>query len=266
VNIAVSIVSHGHGAPVEALLAQLAALGEPRLARVIVTFNVPEPASAERLRGRHWPFQLHLVDNPAPLGFGANHNRAFALDARIDGGQPLFAVLNPDLRCPVNPFPPLVAELQRDPRVGAAYPVQTDARGRRQDHERLRPTPLRLLRRHLLGRRMEVGAGQTPDWVNAAFLLLRRPAFEAIGGFDEAFHMYCEDVDFCLRLQLAGWRLRRADAATVEHQAQRASRRRLRHLLWHARSLIRLWRSPAWRAWRASEGAPASVTDRAHRS
>ena len=163
-NISASIVSHGHGTQVESLLAQLAALGEPRLLRVFVTFNVPEPASVDRLRGRDWPFQLHILDNPAPLGFGANHNRAFALDGRIDGGHPLFAVLNPDLCCRANPFPALVAELASDARAGAVYPTQVDIHGRRQDHERLRPTPLRLLRRHLLGQRIEVAAGQSPEW------------------------------------------------------------------------------------------------------
>lgn len=266
-NISASIVSHGHGTQVESLLAQLAALGEPRLLRVFVTFNVPEPASVDRLRGRDWPFQLHILDNPAPLGFGANHNRAFALDGRIDGGHPLFAVLNPDLCCRANPFPALVAELASDARAGAVYPTQVDVHGHRQDHERLRPTPLRLLRRHLLGQRIEVAAGQSPEWVNAAFLLLRRPAFAALGGFDEAYHMYCEDVDFCLRLQLAGWRLRHADGAVVEHQAQRTSHRHPRYLLWHAQSLVRLWRSPAWRAWGATEEhTRAGAADRADRA
>ena len=264
-DITASIVSHGHASEVGQLLSELAALTEPRPRRVILTLNLPDAALAARVRQRAWPFELQCVDNAQPLGFGANHNRAFEHDRRL-GASALFAVLNPDLRLHANPFAALAAALQADARAGAAYPMQRDAAGSVQDHERLVPTPTRLLARHLLRRKHEVPAGAAPDWVNAAFLLLRREAYAAIEGFDERYHMYCEDVDLCLRLQLAGWRLRRADAATVEHQAQRASRRRLRHLLWHARSLIRLWRSPAWRAWRASESAPASATDRAHRS
>ena len=90
-------------------------------------------------------------------------------------------------------------------------------------------------------------------------LLLRRAALAQIDGFDERYHMYCEDVDLCLSLQEADWRLVRADAAVVEHAAQRDSRRRLRPLLWHVRSLLRLWGSPAWRAWRARPAPRAAA-------
>ena len=249
-GITASVVSHGQGPEVDRLLADLAALGEPRLQRVIVTLNRPDPARAGRWRAQRWPFELRLIESPAPLGFGANHNRAFALDGS-HGGQPLFAVLNPHLRLPANPFPALCERLAGDPRIGAAYPQQCDAQGRRQDHQRLAPTPARLLRRHLLRRPHELRPGQAPEWVNAAFLLLRRGAYAQLQGFDESFHMYCEDVDLCLRLQLAGWRLACADTALVQHQAQRASRRGWQPLLWHVTSLLRLWRSPVWQAWQA---------------
>ena len=246
-HITVSVVSHGHGAQVDALLGELAALGEARLKRVIVTLNRPEPDWAARWRAHDWPFDLLLAQPPEPLGFGANHNRAFEHDQR-QGPSVLFAVLNPDLRLRANPFAALTTALQADARAGLAYPVQRDAAGRLQDHERRLPTPARLLARYLLRRKHEVGEGETPDWVNAAFLLLRREAYAEVGGFDERYHMYCEDVDLCLRLRGGGWRLARADAAVVEHAARRGSHRQWRHLGWHLRSLWRLWRSPAWRA------------------
>lgn len=257
-SICVSIVSHGHGAAVARLLRDLAALDDSRLRRVVLTLNRPEPELAV-LGQRPWPFALDITENARPRGFGANHNRAFALDGRL-GPSEAFAVLNPDLRLRGNPFGGLLRRLAGEAaRVGACYPVQVDENGRRQDHERLLPTPARLLRRHLPGaRRREVGAGDRPDWVNAAFLLLRREAYGSIGGFDEDYHMYCEDVDLCLRLQLAGWQLVRADDVVVVHAAQRASHRQPRHLAWHLRSLWRLWRSRAWQAYRAG-GARDSV-------
>lgn len=248
--LAISIVSHGHGSQVDGLLHALAGLHEPALRRVILTLNLPEPDWAARWHGPVWPFELLLRENPVPLGFGANHNRAFAADSQRQGGLPLFAVLNPDLQLRGNPLVPMLRAMQRQPQAGAVYPMQVDAAGQPQDHQRLLPTPARLLRRHLLRRRHELAPGQRPDWVNAAFLLLRRSAYAQLGGFDEGFHMYGEDVDLCLRLQLAGWQLQAVDQALVVHQAQRASRRDLQHTLWHLHSLWRLWGSTVWQSYR----------------
>lgn len=253
-RLSLSLVSHGHGSAVAMLLRQLAALDEPRPARVLLTLNRPELVLADSVRATSWPFELRLLENPAPLGFGCNHNRAFAQDQRSETPAAAFAVVNPDIGLLGNPFAPLLATLRTMPRVGCVYPMQLGVDGAPQDHERLLPTPARLLRRTIaraLGRPvLEVRGGQPPDWVNAAFLLLRAEAFAAVGGFDEAYHMYGEDVDLCLRLQLAGWGLQAVPGARVEHAAQRASHRQPRHLVWHLRSLWRLWRSPAYRDFR----------------
>ena len=249
VNITVSLISHGHGQDVLVLLQELGALPGADLRRVVVTLNQPEPALAAQLRAQVFPFELVLCENPQPLGFGANHNRAFARDGRM-GASEAFAVFNPDLHLRGNPLAAMAQTLQEQPCAGAVYPLQVDSAGAPSDSERLVPTPGRLLSRYLGTRRPEIPPGEPPDWVNAACLLVRREAYGQIGGFDERYHMYCEDVDFCLRLQLGGWGLVRADDAQVEHAAQRASHRNIRHLAWHVNSLVRLWGSEAYRAWR----------------
>lgn len=254
-SLCVSVISHRHGPQVLRLLQGLAQLQGFAPQRVLVTLNVPEAALAQSLRQSSWPFALELIENPKPLGFGANHNRAFALDAQR-GASAFFAVLNPDVSWhQANPFEPLRQALQADRQAGLAYPVQTDAQGRLQDFERLIPTPARLLRRYWPGsRRHEVGAGVPPEWVNAAFLLMPRVAFAAIGGFDEGYHMYCEDVDLCLRLRQAGWRMARANGAVIVHEASRASHRSARHLAWHLSSLGRLWFRMVFKAAHAAKG------------
>lgn len=218
------------------------------LRRVLLTLNQPESELAGALQPQAFPFELILTENPSPLGFGANHNCAFARDAAL-GASEAFAVFNPDLHLRGNPLAAMAQVLLQNPQAGAVYPRQVDSTGVPSDSERLLPTPRRLLARYLGGRRREVAPGAKPDWVNAACLLLRREAYEQIGGFDERYHMYCEDVDLCLRLQLAGWGLLRADDAVVEHAAQRASHRNFRHLVWHLASLGRLWRSAPYRDW-----------------
>ncbi len=256
-GLSVSIVSHGHGATVIVLLEQIAALmrrGGVGPSRLFLTVNWPEPELVSYVRDKYWPFVLIVLENQLPAGFGANHNRAFEKDQAL-GVNTVFGVVNPDVRLlGGQPFSDMLDMFVAAPWVGCVYPRQVDANGVAQDHERLLPTPMGLVRRYLLRQRWELmERGQLgPDWVNAAFVLLRSEAFAQIGGFDERYHMYGEDVDLSLRLRLSGWTLMRAESVLVEHAAQRASHRDLRHFVWHILSLLRLWRSPAYRDFKRS--------------
>lgn len=250
-TLCASLVSHGQGAQAWALLQRLAALPGWQPRRVVLTLNVPEPDFAARVRAAAWPFDVHVLENAAPLGFGANHNQAFACDAE-QGASDFFAVLNPDIAWDEggNPFAAMRRALEQTPQAGLAYPLQHDAEGNRQDSERLVPTPVRLLRRYApWGQRQEVDAGATAEWANAACILLPRAIYAQLGGFDEGFRMYGEDVDLCLRLQLAGWRMARAEDARITHGAGRASHHNAQYFFWHVQSLWRLWRSPVWAQW-----------------
>jgi len=78
------------------------------------------------------------------------------------------------------------------------------------------------------------------------FMLVRQQAYAELGGFDERFFMYCEDHDFCLRLQLADWKMQAEDDVVVLHEAQRLSHSSLRALRWHLASLAKTWISLAF--------------------
>jgi N-acetylglucosaminyl-diphospho-decaprenol L-rhamnosyltransferase len=233
-QITISVVSHAHDQLVRGLLQHLCEHHGGFIGHVIVTHNVPAPGLPEPAGG--WPFRFTELNNLRPAGFGANHNRAFA-SCTTD----FFCVLNPDVdlgnTCP---WGELVAQAQR-PGTGLAYPILLNPDGSRQDSERESVTPGALLARHLLKR-----PSRRIDWISAAFWLVPAAVYRRAGGFDEGFFMYCEDTDFCLRLRLAGWALRRADIPVVHH-AVRGSRRPGRHLAWHLRSLVRLWLSPVLR-------------------
>lgn len=246
--LSVSVVSHGHGDYVLNLLRQLSRPESTAVARVWLTVNVPEP-KLMALPTQGWPFELCLVNNAQPLGFGANHNQAFALEQAQTLPARCFAVLNPDMAWEADPFPALLAALQA-PGAGCAYPLQISPQGQEQDHRRALPTPRALWRRYAPGK---PPTHEQTDWVNAAFLVFPTPVFAALGGFDSGYFMYCEDVDLCLRLQLAGHRLVEAPTARVVHAAHRASRRDARHLQWHLRSLWRLWRSEPYRRFRVRQ-------------
>lgn len=230
--IAVSVVSHGQGELVAQLLRDLARC--PDVAEVVVTQNIPEAEidCPDALRPR-----LRILRNEQPKGFAANHNQAFRHCT-----APLFAVLNPDVRLPQDPFPALAAALDAAG-AGLLAPVVLSPEGALEDSARHFPTPGQLLSRLLgFGEGRFPVQGRTPlavDWVAGMFMLLRADTFRTIGGFDEGYFLYCEDVDICVRLWKSGHRVLLHPGVSVVHAAQRASRRRPRYLAWHLSSLAR---------------------------
>ncbi|WP_326534094.1 glycosyl transferase [Pseudorhodoferax sp.] len=228
--LTVSVVSHGHDRWLPTLLQQLARTGAGCIAEVRVTHNLPPTQS---LPAGPWPFALVELHNASPRGFGANHNQALQTI-----GTPLLAVLNPDITDMADGFwPALVHAVQRD-EAGCAFPVLLNLDGSVQDNARAVPTPLALVRRRLLRQ-----PDRRVDWASAACWVMPEAVYRSLGGFDARYFMYCEDVDFCLRLQLAGRRLVPVPAARAVHAAQRSSLRGGAHLLWHLQSLWRLWTS-----------------------
>ncbi|MFZ4757331.1 MAG: glycosyltransferase family 2 protein [Burkholderiaceae bacterium] len=233
-SVSVSVVSHGHGPLLRALLEDLARLDSPHVAEVILTLNIPE---APGFSVPALPVPLRVIANPEPRGFGANHNAAFALAA-----APRFAILNPDLRLDADPFG-LLAQALDAPRVALVAPRIVDEAGAPAPSARRLYTPLEIVSR--LWR--HAGTLDEPEWLAGMFLMARADAFAEVGGFDERYFLYIEDVDLCTRLRVSGWTLAVVPQAVARHAAQHASHRSLQHLRWHIASMLRYWRSPGFR-------------------
>lgn len=239
-SITVSVVSHGQGGMVAMLLEDLARCSG--LARVILTQNIPEGeiACPAPLRSR-----LTLLRNEQPRGFGANHNQAFQqCETRW------FAVVNPDIRLPTDPFALLVAALEEGG-CGVAAPEVRNPAGGVDDSVRRFPTLPGLVRRFVGkddGRMVTKGTQpQNVDWAAGMFLLFSAGVFREVGGFDERYFLYYEDVDICVRLWRRGQRVVIHPGVAVVHAAQRASRRKLRYMAWHLSSMVRYFATQAWR-------------------
>lgn len=245
-DIHLSIVSHRQRPMVQMLLDDLARLPTRDRLQVTLTNNIAdEPWPTLDL-----PFPCEVITNRQPLGFGANHNQAFRA-APLPAARRVFAVLNPDLRLPVDPFETLELRLSRDPGLGVIAPAVVTPDGAAEDSARELPTPSRLLRKLFghLGRWPcdPADAPCHPDWVAGMCMLFPAPVFDAVGGFDTAYHLYYEDVDLCCRLWLAGYRVGFDPACSVVHDAQRASRRSGRYLAWHLASIGRFLMSDVYR-------------------
>lgn len=231
--VTASIVSHGHGAMVRGLVEDL--LGCPEVARVVITQNIPETTEYPE------DDRVEVIRNAEPQGYGANQNAAFAI-AR----SPFFCVLNPDIRLKENPFPQLLAAFN-DPSVALVAPKIVGPDGSEEDSARKFPTARDLICK-AFGRHDGTYADQpasglmSPDWLAGMFLLLRTEAFQKVGGFDEKFFMYYEDVDLCWRLRRDGYQVVQDRSACVVHDARRESRRSLRFARWHLASMARYLR------------------------
>ncbi|MCP4089377.1 MAG: glycosyltransferase family 2 protein [Gammaproteobacteria bacterium] len=234
-SISISIVSHGQGALVSKLLADLACLSDAVRFEIILTINIPEPLPFSPA-DFSWP--IRVVENTSPKGFAANHNAAFKLAT----GE-WFCVMNPDIRLTKNPFPVLLSEMMRSPAEVIGPAVVTPI-GKIEDSVRKFPRPLSLIWK-LLGHgdgRYPFSIGDrafTADWVAGMFMLFSSDAFTRLQGFDERYFMYYEDVDICVRAWNADIKVLACPSVSVIHDARRLNRRNLRHMKWHATSMVR---------------------------
>jgi GT2 family glycosyltransferase len=111
----------------------------------------------------------------------------------------------------------------------------------------VRRTPLRLVfpqRRHFHLDEATPAQPVEADWMLGGFLLLRRTMLDELGGFDEGFRLYGEDIDLQYRAMQAGWERWYVPQAVVrhEHKAETDKRWLTRRTLWHWRGILRFVR------------------------
>jgi GT2 family glycosyltransferase len=98
------------------------------------------------------------------------------------------------------------------------------------------------------------------DWLSGCFLMVRREAHEQVGGFDEGFGKYFEDVDFCLRMARAGWLVMYHGNASCFHLERRASKKLLSADAWeHFCSYLLFLRKWGFRPGRMIADAPLAA-------
>ncbi|BCK88828.1 rhamnosyltransferase WbbL [Sideroxyarcus emersonii] len=242
-ELSISIVSHRQIGLVQKLLSDIQRYCAGTLVEVILTSNVEEQIPFE---ASDFMFPLRIIRNLAPKGFGANHNAAF----RLARGE-FFCVLNPDIGFSMNPFPVLIAQAKTE-NAGVVAPLVTNSAGVPEDSARRFPSPLEIIRK-IFGGRSAIQADirqpiSHPDWVAGMFMLFPQRVFRKVGGFDERYFLYYEDVDLCARLTLAGYRVILCFMASVVHDARRSSHKNLRYMRLHLASVLRFFSSPVYRA------------------
>jgi len=240
----ISIVSHGNAAKIKDLLESLRRHERDlKRFRIILTDNLKD--ELPEFDPTPWA-SLKIIRNTAPSGFASNHNNAFK-DVR---GR-YFAILNPDLIFERPIIDKLQERLDIHPNAILA-PYVVDVNGAMQDSFRTLPTPSELIRRRLPGYQFKPFQPDNeglihPDWMAGMFWLMSSDVYRQLGGMDERYRLYFEDVDFCTRARLKGMKLLVDSKVQVRHDAQRSSRKKLYYLFLHTRSAVRFFASPVYR-------------------
>lgn len=218
--ISAIIVNHNGRGHLERCLASLEA--SRSTLEVLLVDNASSDDSVALVRER-FP-RVRVLEQARNLGFGAANNIA----ASAARGEALL-LLNADAWLEPGALELLAARLASHPRNGLAAPRLLYPDGRRQfawspERGALGEVLQQLRNRHEsrawvhgpVARLLARVAGR--PWYTAACVLLRAEAFRAVGGFDERFFMYFEDVDLCVRLEAAGWRLVQEPRAVARHE------------------------------------------------
>ena len=236
--LSLSIISHGDLEKVQVLIKSIALYENTKNLEIIVTDNLGENGFQEKL-----PQNIVFLRNHAPLGFAQNHNQALQ---RARGEY--FCILNPDILFTESVFEPLIAHIENR-QADILAPLVVDSQNIIQDSFRNLPKPSEIIARRL-GKKEPVRKPSepiSPDWLAGMFLLMRTDTFRALGGFDEGYHLYFEDVDFCTRARLAGLRIVLDPSLRIQHDAHRASKKQIHYLYWHLQSAIRFFSSQVYK-------------------
>jgi GT2 family glycosyltransferase len=233
--VSISVVSHGQLAMVLDLLEDIQEFCCSTPLEVLLTLNIDEIGD---IVPSQYSFPISVIKNTEPKGFGANHNQAF----RAASGT-FFCVLNPDIRLLADPFPTLLESIKQQS-LCLVSPLIVTSAGTIEDSAREFPTFWSLFRklffsfegRWPLDLNSEVNY---PDWVAGMFMLFTSASYKEIEGFNTNYFMYYEDVDICRRARNHGYQIGLCTKVKAIHDAQRTSRKNIRFLFWHIKSMLR---------------------------
>jgi N-acetylglucosaminyl-diphospho-decaprenol L-rhamnosyltransferase len=223
---------------------------------VVVVDNGSIDGSVASLR-RALP-DVTVIDSGGNAGYAAAANRGIAATS-----APVIAVANPDLVVEPGTAGALLGRLGAEPDLAAVGPALHNPDGSQYPSARAHVSTVDAVGHAVLGRmfprnrftrryRQLDAAWARPrdvDWVSGAFVFLRRSALESVGGWDERYFMYMEDVDLCWRLRRIGWRVAYEPGGRATHvQGASTASHPYRMIAEHHRSAYRF----ADRRWRGA--------------
>lgn len=248
--LSIIIVNYNMGALVKACVESLLPQINLKETEIIVVDNNSKDETVALLRS-DFP-EISVIDNQVNVGLAAGVNRGIAA---AKGKYDL--ILNPDIIALPRSIKTLLEFMEKNPKVGVAGAQLLSPNGKIQTSCFRFYKPMTIIyRRTHLGKttagKQEIARflmkdfnrerSRTVEWIMGACMMVRSSAIKEVGGMDERFFLYFEDVDWCRRFWRSGWQVMYVPAAQCSHFHQRSSEG----------GLLRLLTSPSARAHIAS--------------
>ncbi|MBL7074497.1 glycosyltransferase [candidate division KSB1 bacterium] len=213
---------------------------------IFVVDNHSTDGSPELIRNR-FP-ALKLIANSENVGFGRANNQAL----RLCGGDYIL-LINPDTMVQEDTVSKMMSFFEGHPVAGmVGCKILNPDGGLQLACRRSFPTPMvgfakivglsdLFPKSHLWGRYnltyLDENQISEVDAISGSFMMIRRQVYEGVGGFDEDFFMYGEDLDWCYRIKKAGWKIYYVPTTAIIHykgESARASRLDTQRLFYQA--------------------------------
>jgi N-acetylglucosaminyl-diphospho-decaprenol L-rhamnosyltransferase len=191
--------------------------------------------------------RVRIIEERANVGFARGNNDAL----RFASGEYLL-IVNPDNLLPPTALEAMLQTLQSHPNAGIVGPALIHPDGSVRPSARSLPSLFELLRKRLMPARWQreydawlqrIAGSETieVDWLVGGCLLLRRDLFERLGGFDERFFLFFEDMDLCRRIRQMGKSVLYLPRIRVQDRRSRLSGSTLLSLLRRRTTWIHAW-------------------------
>ena len=215
------------------------------------------------------PYEIHILDNASDVnleswckrkrygyhdlrcnvGFGGGHNEIFKNTYQKDT---TYLFLNPDVLISGSAIKKALAFMEKNIRVGLLSPKLLNADGSIQLACRFIPNPFTLIKRFLF----KSAADAFPlsaykdnflaPFIHGACFFVRGEVFKGIGGFDEGYFMYMEDLDLCRRVRSKQLSVMLFSEATAIHAHNKGSAKHFKLFLYHVQSFIHYFNKWGW--------------------
>ncbi len=202
--------------------------------------------------------KIEYVFGQGNIGYGAAHN--IAIHNSIRYGAKYHVIINPDISFSNQAITILADFMDENPQVGQLMPKVVCPNGELQYLCKLLPSPMDLIGRKFIPFKSYVlkrnyryemhnfdynSVKEVPN-LSGCFMFCRVDALNKVGGFDDNFFMYCEDIDLCRRIGMSGYKTMYNPSVTIVHAHKKESFRNKKMLKAHIKSAIRYFNKWGW--------------------